>query len=100
MKVLWPGQSDAQSIVDKIFEEMGGPSPEGYCNGEFGDGRYAIMFAPGEHDVKVNVGYYTTVHGLGETPYSTTIGDLKASNCGGTALDNFWRSAENLRIVP
>jgi len=37
-------------------------------NGEFSDFRYAVLFEPGTHNVNVDVGYYTTVHGLGKTP--------------------------------
>ena len=53
--------------------------------------------------MNVDVGYYTTVHGLGKTPKDTTLASLICQNGGFQidvgALDNFWRGAENVRVV-
>lgn len=101
VKIISPGQSDAQSILDKIHKTQGGNDPE--CNGQFTDLRYAVLFEPGTHDINVDVGYYTTIHGLGKTPQETTLTQLIAQNGlkgNGGALDNFWRSVENLRVKP
>jgi endonuclease III-like uncharacterized protein len=49
--------------------------------------------------LNVDLGYYTTVHGLGKTPTDTIIGNVIVQNGAwdmvGGALSNFWRSAEN-----
>lgn len=49
----------------------------------------------------MEIGYYTTVHGLGHAPSDTIIGNLMVQNGDfdytGGALANFWRSAENVR---
>lgn len=71
--------------------------------------RYAFMFAPGTYsrDLNVEVGFYTQVAGLGNSPEDTVIGNIncKAEWMKGrkydgsinySALCNFWRSVENL----
>jgi len=52
------------------------------------------------------VGYYTSVYGLGESPYDTTFtagkGVYAEQGCADFsvgALDTFWRSAENFRTT-
>jgi len=70
---------------------------------QFGTNRYALLFKPGTYNVNVNVGFYTQVAGLGLTPDSVTInGQFQASASwnGENATTNFWRSAENLAVVP
>jgi hypothetical protein len=76
---------------------------------EFTQARYAILFKPGRYKLDVRVGYYTQVSGLGKSPDDVTItGAVRTQdnpatdpiNEGPGALDNFWRSAENLSIIP
>jgi hypothetical protein len=73
---------------------------------EFGTGRYAFLFKPGTYDVDAQLGYYTSVAGLGLTPDEVTInGAVRVEGQpqpggGDSALTNFWRSAENLAVVP
>ena len=71
---------------------------------QFGTSRYALLFTPGSYNVNVNVGYYTQVLGLGQTPGQTTItGGGVNSNAqwnGGNATENFWRGVENLTLAP
>jgi len=89
-----------QAIVNKVYAENGGHTPPN--NGQFSNSRYAFLFKPGNHNVVVNVGYYTSVIGLGASPTETQIttlrcedGDFNDYKTG--ALDNFWRSAENIQ---
>ncbi|HEX5407194.1 MAG TPA: glycosyl hydrolase family 28-related protein [Pseudonocardiaceae bacterium] len=78
---------------------------------QFGTQRYAILFAPGTYGtaadpLKITVGYYTSIAGLGQNPKQVVInGTIDAfnqcengdqTNC--TALVNFWRSVSNLTI--
>ena len=76
---------------------------------QFGTQRYAFLFEPGTYGSAANplifqVGYYTTVAGLGLSPSDVTInGAINVSNqCDSsgscTALVNFWRSLSNLTI--
>ena len=55
------------------------------------------------HDVSVDLGYYVSVHGLGRSPLDTTLGNLMVLNSAYDftigALNNFWRSAENVHVV-
>jgi len=85
-----------------VLAENGGHEPA--WNGQWSSSRYAFLFEPGYHNLNVEVGYYTTVHGLGRTPADTTLGNLMVQNGDfnmiGGALANFWRSAENVRVAP
>jgi hypothetical protein len=68
--------------------------------------RVAHLFKPGTYSgIHDDVGYYTSVAGLGQNPTQVQInGDVTvdAFNASdqGVALQNFWRSAENLSITP
>ncbi|MGI5245296.1 chitobiase/beta-hexosaminidase C-terminal domain-containing protein [Dactylosporangium sp. CA-139066] len=67
--------------------------------------RVAHLFKPGTYNVHDDVGFYTSVAGLGQNPGDVTInGDVTVdafnASDAGNATQNFWRSAENLAIVP
>lgn len=75
----------------------------------FGQERYALLFKPGTYEVDVKVGYYTQVIGLGRTPDDVTIiGAIRTQDdtmthpidYGPGALNNFWRSVENISVIP
>ena len=55
------------------------------------------MFLPGSHAVKVNVGFYTQILGLGKARKDTLLEGLNCDNgdfdYAGGALSNFWRGA-------
>jgi len=101
VKVFSPSMAkgDAQAIIDTILKENGGHEPK--WNGQWSNDRYALLFEKGVHDLNVEIGYYTTVHGLGRTPLDTTLNNLMVQNGAfdmvGGALANFWRGAENVR---
>ena len=100
--VFNPGmtQDSIQSTLDSIASHQ--------VSDQFGTQRYAVFFAPGTYGSSADplifqVGYYTTVAGLGRGPGDVTInGQINVYNqCFGTnciALDNFWRSLTNLTI--
>ncbi|MBB2921475.1 adenylyl cyclase [Cellulomonas cellasea] len=103
VKVFDPSMptSEIQATVDAIAAEQ--------VDDEMGDGRYALLFKPGtygtpEEPLVFQVGYYTEVAGLGQSPTDVTINGhvdvynrcLTADNC--IALVNFWRSMSNLTI--
>lgn len=70
---------------------------------EMGPGRVAYLFKPGNYNLTVDIGYYMTVHGLGQSPDDVTItGAVQslATRTQGLALNNFWRGCENLKITP
>ena len=68
---------------------------------QFNTVRHAFLFEPGAYTVDVQVGYYTTVAGLGLSPDDVTInGIVHSEGASNSTLDNFWRSAENMHIVP
>lgn len=82
-----------------------------YCNyifqeqerSHFGTDRYAILFKPGSYNIEVDLGFYTQVAGLGLTPGEVIIKGAvqsKAEWMNGNALCNFWRSCENLTVIP
>jgi hypothetical protein len=92
--------SSIQARVDAIADQQD--------TNQFGRERYAILFKPGIYGsaaqpLNFRVGYYTSVAGLGLSPDDVTInGSVYVHNqcdAGGcVALNNFWRSLENLRI--
>ncbi|GHO85067.1 adenylyl cyclase [Dictyobacter formicarum] len=94
-------QSEIQATVDAVANQQ--------ISNQFGTQRYALLFEPGTYGSSTNplnfqVGYYTTVAGLGLSPNDVVINgsiDVRnqcfgANNC--IALDNFWRSLSNLSI--
>jgi hypothetical protein len=94
-------QASIQSTLDSIASQQ--------ISNQFGSQRYAVLFEPGTYGSKTDplifqVGYYTTVAGLGLSPNDVTInGEINVSNqCFGAnncvALDNFWRSLSNVTI--
>jgi hypothetical protein len=96
-------QTSIQGTLDSIASQQ--------VSNQFGSQRYAILFEPGTYGSTTDplifqVGYYTTVAGLGLNPGDVTInGSIDVYNqCFGTgtddciALDNFWRSLSNLTI--
>ena len=96
--VFSPGDDTyVQSICDSVFKINGGTNPA--FNGQWSNERYALLFKPGVYNVDCNVGYYTSIIGLGATPQETQIRNVISpdgdSQQSGGALCNFWRSAEN-----
>lgn len=88
---------DQQKIIDEIYEKQ--------KNNEFGSSRYALLFLPGKYYLNIKVGYYTSVIGLGKRPNNVQIyGNVEVENQGPDAfpgaLNNFWRSCENMSIIP
>ncbi|MFE9696696.1 discoidin domain-containing protein [Streptomyces sp. NPDC006270] len=94
--VLDPSTPDIQGKLDAVFEEQE--------SAQFGSGRHQFFFKPGTYDhLNAQIGFYTSVAGLGLKPDDTTInGDLTvdAGWFNGNATQNFWRSAENLAVNP
>jgi hypothetical protein len=92
--------SDIQATVDSIATQQ--------VSNQFGTQRYALLFEPGTYGssatpLNFQVGYYTTVAGLGQSPADVVInGSIDVYNqcfdgsC--VASDNFWRSLSNLTI--
>lgn len=70
---------------------------------EFGTGRHAFLFLPGEYHVDVPIGFYTEVAGVGRTPDAThIIGNVHvdAAARNNNATTTFWRAAENFAATP
>ncbi len=94
-------QSQIQATLNSIANQQ--------VSNQFGTQRYALFFVPGTYGSSSNplnfqVGYYTSVAGLGRSPTDVVInGSIDVYNqCLGTnnciALVNFWRSLSNLTI--
>ncbi len=92
--------SQIQATVDTIATQQ--------VPNQFGTQRYALLFEPGTYGssatpLNFQVGYYTTVAGLGLSPSDVVINgsvDVYNQCFSGSciALDNFWRSLSNLTI--
>lgn len=91
-----------QSKLDSAFNsQLLSPSAQ------FGAQRYAFLFKPGRYNgVYANLGFYTSIVGLGQNPDDVTLqGSINVDsgwNYGDTtnATQNFWRSAENVALIP
>ena len=93
-------RSQIQATVDAIAAEQ--------VPNQFGTQRYALLFQPGTYGssaapLNFQVGYYTSVAGLGRSPSDVSIsGSINVYNqcdsSGCVALNNFWRSLSNLAI--
>lgn len=83
-----------QATLDSIFAGM--------SRAEFSKNRYALLFRPGKYNLDIQVGYYMSVIGLGATPEDVVITGAVRSNTthNNSVLTNFWRSVENLTIIP
>ena len=88
--------STIQNQLDTIYAKMDAD--------QFDDLGYALLFMPGQYSLDVQVGFYTHVIGLGESPDDVTITGavrVMADWLGNdNATQNFWRTAENLAVVP
>ncbi|MER5424095.1 discoidin domain-containing protein [Streptosporangium roseum] len=95
--VFDPSMSSAgiQSRLDTVFDQQE--------SAQFGTGRHAFLFKPGSYNVNADIGFYTSIAGLGQSPDDVTINGGVTVDAGwfnGNATQNFWRSAENLSIQP
>ncbi|MFD4622298.1 coagulation factor 5/8 type domain-containing protein [Streptomyces sp. NPDC058475] len=94
--VFDPSTSGIQAKLDEVFRQQE--------SAQFGTGRYALLFKPGTYNgLNAQLGFYTSIAGLGLSPDDTTInGDVTvdAGWFNGNATQNFWRSAENLALAP
>lgn len=94
--VFDPSTPNIQGKLDEVFRQQE--------SAQFGSGRYQFLFKPGTYNgLNAQIGFYTSISGLGLSPGDTTInGDVTvdAGWFGGNATQNFWRSAENLALNP
>jgi hypothetical protein len=96
--VFSPSMSTAsiQSQADTIFRQQE--------SNQFGTQRYVLAFQPGTYNgLNIQVGFYTSVIGLGQNPGDVQInGDITvdAGWFNGNATQNFWRSVENISLTP
>jgi hypothetical protein len=95
--IFSPSESSTtiQSTLDSVFNTQ--------KLNQFGTQRFALLFKPGTYSAEANIGYYTSIQGLGQNPDDVTInGDVTVDAFDGTgnATQNFWRSAENMAINP
>jgi len=98
--VFDPGMpaTDIQATLNRVLQQQ--------VSSQFGSQRYAFLFKPGQYSVDARLGYYTSVAGLGLSPDDVIInGAVRVEgqptpSGGDTALNNFWRSAENLSVNP
>jgi hypothetical protein len=84
--------SSIQSQLDTVFRQQE--------SNQFGSQRFELLFKPGSYNVNANIGFYTSIAGLGRSPNDVTLNGVTvdAGWFGGNATQNFWRSAENLTI--
>lgn len=91
----YDNMTNVYNEVEKVHNKM--------FQGQFSSSRYAFYFKPGQYRDfgTFNIGYYTSISGLGLTPGETKLyGSVKTppplSNDNATCT--FWRSIENFEI--
>jgi len=57
--------SDIQAALNQALQQQ--------ISNQFGSQRYAFLFKPGQYNVDAQLGYYTSVAGLGLSPDDVTI---------------------------
>ena len=97
VKLFTPAMSSAQiqGAIDSVYAEQ--------QHSEFGNGRYAFVFLPGEYHVDVPVGFYTQVLGVGASPDDVRITGNVHSDAAlhnDNATTTFWRGIEGFCITP
>lgn len=93
--------SEVQATINNIYKTTE--------RGQFISDRNALLFAPGTYsdNLKVEIGFYTQVAGMGISPEDTVLGNINCKaewmvgrkydgSINYNALCNFWRSVENL----
>lgn len=101
-RIFDPGMSAAtiQAQLDTDFNNQ-----KDTLTAQMANRRVAHLFKPGAYSVHDDVGYYTSVAGLGQNPGDVVINgaitvDAFNASDQGVALQNFWRSAENMAVNP
>ena len=89
-----------QAHIDRMHDEL-----EMCSTGEFSDERFSVMFMPGTYDdLNMKIGFYTSVHGLGENPTDVKLNEIYVSSrllsqSSNNGTHTFWRSVENVEIL-
>jgi len=86
--------SEVNSVIANIFEKQ--------HYSQFGKDRYALAFKPGDYtnlDV-INIGYYTSIIGLGDQPTDVMLNNVKTpcALSDNNATCNFWVAIENIGV--
>lgn len=89
---------EVQAVLDDIYRRQEAA--------QFGSDRDAVYFMPGKYDesLRVNVGFYTQISGLGISPKEVEIPSLQCMARwlrrpnNNNATCNFWRGVENLTV--
>jgi hypothetical protein len=96
VRIFDPSMTTIQSEISAVFAKQEA--------NQFGSERVAYLFKPGKYHLDVQVGFYMQVAGLGRSPGDVEITGAVRSKAGwmrnNNATCNFWRSAENLAVVP
>lgn len=96
VRVVNPNTPNLQGLINDIYNAQ---QPN-----HFGNRRDAILLTPGTYNnLRIPVGFYTQVLGLGSHPDQVqVIGDLRSNAYldGDNATQNFWRGAENFSVTP
>ena len=85
-----------QALIDTLYQRQQSRTAE------FSTKRYALLFKPGSYALDLKLGYYMQVLGLGDSPEDVIINGtlISRGQKNGNVTCNFWRSVENLTIIP
>ena len=103
-------QTDDPAAIDKVLADLFTTQNDYDADAQFKADHYQVYFKPGDYTETscINLGYYTAINGLGETPYDVKLNNiaipayLPEGALGAPANNatcNFWRSTENVSII-
>jgi hypothetical protein len=87
--VFEPSMTNIQTRIDAVFRQQE--------RSQFGSNRFALLFTPGKYDLDVQVGFYTQVLGLGQSPDEVSI--TGAVRCKAHAQKDGAQAAEFQRAL-
>lgn len=95
--------TDDVKKIDETLHKLFAGTNDSSKDAQFKGEHWQIYFKPGDYTQTscINLGFYTSINGLGETPYDVKLNNIAIPDYlgGNNATCNFWRSTENLSII-
>ena len=95
--------TDDPAKIDKTLTALFAKTHDSSADAQFKGEHWQIYFKPGDYTQTkcINLGFYTAINGLGETPYDVRLNNVAIPDYLGNnnATCNFWRSMENVSII-
>ncbi len=95
--------TDDVAKIDETLQALYDAGSDSAADAQFKGEHWQVYFKPGDYTTTscINLGFYTSINGLGETPYDVKLNNvaIPAYLADYNATCNFWRSMENVSII-